>query len=88
MSTHSVTVMHFFTPHGRGMSHNGRTLSHVTERRTGVRLAAAMSPAIDTGMRLLSDHFVNRVQLDPQQSMRQNKTAGLITQGGVGASGV
>ena len=31
------------------MSHNDPTHSHATERRTGVTLVAAVSPAIDAG---------------------------------------
>ncbi len=87
MFAHSITVMRLFAPHGQGMSHNGRTLSHVTERRTGVRLPSAVSPAADAGMWLFTEHFGNDVQLNIPQCVRQNKTASLVMQRGAGPDG-
>lgn len=69
------------------MSHNDPTLSHATERRTGVTLVAAVSPAIDAGMRLLSEHFDIGVQPNLPQPLRNNKTVSLVAWEGVGADG-
>jgi hypothetical protein len=69
------------------MSHNDPTLSRATERRTGVTLVAAVPPANDVGMRLLSGHFDIGVQPNLPEPLRMNKTIGLVTREGSEADG-
>lgn len=69
------------------MSHNGRTLSDGMDRRSGVALILAVSPAIDGEMPLLSGPFDTNVEPNLPQPMRHNKTVGLVTWEGADAGG-
>lgn len=50
-------------------------------------LVAAVSPAIDVGMRLLGGHFNIGFQPNLPEPLRINKTVGLVTREGSEADG-